>query len=141
MAKSKQYINVDENVIDAAIKWIYGQQLENGCFDSHDTYNFLSFFNTKNSSLKEKAPSILTSYVLSSLLEASIEIPKPILDNAKRCIFGFNNNATDTYTTATGTYSLFLLGGSRNEAMRLLNNLIEQFPINNERKYCKRHCA
>lgn len=32
LAQAKEYIYVDENVLNKAVKWIIDHQLENGCF-------------------------------------------------------------------------------------------------------------
>lgn len=136
--RSKQYISSDENVITTAIKWIYGKQLENGRFlvDAQDAYNFMLFFNIKESLLIENSPAVLTSYVLSSVLEVGIKISETVLAKANECIVDYIRNSTDQYLAAIGSYALLLSNSENDEGRRILDNLIKQFPINSERKYC-----
>lgn len=134
LVRSKQYISVDENVITAAIEWIYGKQLENGCFDAvaQDAVNFVLLINPKET---QNSAAVLTSYILSSLLEVEIKIPETVLDKAIQCIVGHIHNSTDQYLAAAGSYALLLSNTEKDKGLQILDNLIKQYPINIERKY------
>lgn len=135
LVQSKQYISVDESVIASAIRSIYAKQRKNGCFEvgPEDHYNFMPFFSIPYISLEENIPGILTSYVLSKLLEAGIEIPESVTRNAKECIFEYTHNSTDQFIEAISSYAL-VLSNSRMEGLLMLEGLVNHFQINSKRK-------
>lgn len=111
--------------------------MENGCFDAdaEEAVNFMPSFNNKETSIRQNSPAVLTSYILSSLLEVQIKIPETVLDKAISCIIGYIHNSTDQYFTAIGSYALLLSNAGNDEKLQILDNLIKQYSINVERKY------
>nr|CAH7731883.1 unnamed protein product [Callosobruchus chinensis] len=113
---AKQHIYVDQRLIDKAIAWIYDHQLENGCFST-----MLHVFQDMGGTSKENSTATLTAYVILSLLEANIEVPKQIQTNVKYCIRSQHN--PDKYSLAIICYALFKLNWNA-EANRFLKRLI-----------------
>ncbi|KAJ8978717.1 hypothetical protein NQ317_015965 [Molorchus minor] len=100
LEEAKKYIYVDQRVIDKAVTWIFDHQLENGCFNT-----MLHVFQDMGGTSKENSTAGLTAYVLISLMEADISIPKSVQTNAKYCIRSQHN--PDKYTLAISCYALF----------------------------------
>ncbi|CAH1996552.1 unnamed protein product [Acanthoscelides obtectus] len=113
---AKQYIYVDQRLIDKAIAWIYDHQLENGCFST-----MLHVFQDMGGTSKENSTATLTAYVILSLLEANIDVPKQVQTNIKYCIRSQHN--PDKYYLAIICYALFKLNWNT-EANRFLKRLI-----------------
>ncbi|KAK9891011.1 hypothetical protein WA026_013344 [Henosepilachna vigintioctopunctata] len=113
---SKEYIYVDQRVIDRAVSWILSHQFENGCFDT-----MLHVFQDMGGTSTENSTSALSSYVIISLLESGITVPQTIMENAKFCIRGYSN--PDKYTMAISCYALFKIKWF-DEANKLLGRLL-----------------
>lgn len=134
LARSKQFINVDEDIITVAIKWIFDQQLENGCFDdkTRDIANFSSLLNTTESISQRNYVATLTSYIFAYLSEAGIEIPSSMIGSFRQCVFGYIHDTEDQYVRAITTYALLISGSVDKATSLLLEDIIKQFPINSE---------
>ncbi|XP_063921503.1 pregnancy zone protein-like isoform X2 [Zophobas morio] len=113
----KQYIYVDQKIIDRAVTWIISNQLENGCFKTMS-----HVFQDMGGTTFENSTAGLTAYVMVSLLNANIRIPDAVQTNAKYCIRGHYN--LDTYTLAISSYALFKINWY-SEANRMLKKLIQ----------------
>ncbi|KAJ8911706.1 hypothetical protein NQ315_013168, partial [Exocentrus adspersus] len=116
LKEAKRFIYVDQRIIDKAVKWIFDHQLENGCFST-----MLHVFQDMGGTSKENSTASLTAYVMISLVEADIDIPKHVQTNAKYCIRSHHN--ADKYTLAISCYALFKIHWIQ-EASRLLNKLL-----------------
>lgn len=135
LVQSKRYSNVDETIIKEAAKWIYDQQLENGCFDADDasdSFYFLPVFNAQESSLHKNGAATLTSYIISNLLEAGVEIPSSVIESFKQCFFGYIKNNTDQYVRAISTYALLLSDPADKAVSCHLVDMVAQLPTNAE---------
>ncbi|KAK5647506.1 hypothetical protein RI129_002398 [Pyrocoelia pectoralis] len=117
LQQSKDYIYIDQNVINNAVRWIINNQLENGCFAT-----ISHVFHDMGGTLTENSTAALTSYVIISLLESGIEVNEKVKTNAKYCIRG--HFSPDKYTLAISTYALSLIGWET-EAKRCLNKLLQ----------------
>ncbi|KAL3287814.1 hypothetical protein HHI36_002274 [Cryptolaemus montrouzieri] len=113
---AKEYIYIDQRVIERAVSWIFTHQLENGCFDT-----MMHVFQDMGGTSTENSTSALSSYVIVSLLESEIKIPKAVLDNAKYCVRGYSN--PDKYTLAISCYALFKVKWY-DEANKVLKRLL-----------------
>ncbi|RZC36886.1 pregnancy zone protein-like, partial [Asbolus verrucosus] len=111
----KQFIYVDQRIIDRAVEWIMNHQLENGCFNT-----MLHVFQDMGATSTENSTAALTSYVMISLLDGNIEVPEPVKTNAKYCIRGHYH--LDKYTLAISSYALFKVNWY-SEAHRMLKKL------------------
>lgn len=113
---AKEYIYVDQRVIDRAVSWIFTHQLENGCFDT-----MLHVFQDMGDTSTENSTSALSSYVIISLMDSGITIPKNVIENAKYCIRGYSD--PDKYTLAISCYALFKMKWY-DEANKVLRRLL-----------------
>lgn len=136
LTKGKEVItSVNKSVVETAVQWIYSKQTEKGCFNAHttDMNTFSPFFKINGSALKENIAPLLTSYVLSNLLESETVLPESVLAKAKQCVTVHLYNTTNQYTRAVIISFLSHLDSS-SEVLQTLDDLIRQFPINSERK-------
>ncbi|XP_031329285.1 pregnancy zone protein-like isoform X2 [Photinus pyralis] len=117
LQQSKEYVYIDQNVINNAVRWIINNQLENGCFAT-----ISHVFHDMGGTLTENSTAALTSYVIISLLESGIELSEKVKTNAKYCIRG--HFSPDKYTLAISTYALSLIGWE-SEAKRCLSKLLQ----------------
>ncbi|XP_044745841.1 pregnancy zone protein-like [Coccinella septempunctata] len=113
---AKDYIYIDQRVVDRAVSWIYTHQLENGCFDT-----MLHVFQDMGATSTENSTSALSSYVMISLLDSGIDIPKNVFENAKYCIRGYSD--PDKYTLAISCYALYKMKWY-DEANKVLKRLL-----------------
>ncbi|XP_028141182.1 pregnancy zone protein-like isoform X1 [Diabrotica virgifera virgifera] len=121
LAQAREYIYVDQHVINKAVTWILNNQLENGCFNT-----MLHVFQDMGGTSKENSTASLTSYVIISLLEAKIDVSEKVLTNAKYCIRSQNN--PDKYSLALNCYAIFKMKwyGEANKLLRRLLAVSEQ---------------
>ncbi|XP_076257908.1 alpha-1-macroglobulin-like isoform X1 [Rhynchophorus ferrugineus] len=112
----KMYVYVDQRIIDKAVEWIYSNQLENGCFDA-----MYHVFHDMGGTDTERSTSALTSYVILSLLEANIEIPKSVLGDAKYCIR--NQGNPDRYSLIISCYAMLQMQWM-DEGVRFLEHIL-----------------
>ncbi|KAJ8928546.1 hypothetical protein NQ314_018884 [Rhamnusium bicolor] len=111
LQEAKKHIYVDQRVIDKAVAWIFDHQLENGCFNTM----------LHGGTSKENSTASLTAYVIISLMEANIQVPKTVQTNAKYCIRSQNN--PDKYALALSCYALYKVNW-HSEANRMLHRLL-----------------
>nr|XP_022911888.1 alpha-2-macroglobulin-like protein 1 isoform X2 [Onthophagus taurus] len=99
----KEYIHIDDEVIDKAVKWMLEHQNPNGCFE------FVShvFHPMGADNDKDNQTSALTSYVAVSLKETNIEVPDEVYSKIKECIS--KADKSDNYTMAISSYALSLM--------------------------------
>ncbi|XP_074042577.1 alpha-1-inhibitor 3 isoform X2 [Leptinotarsa decemlineata] len=102
LQEAKEYIYVNQRIIDKAVAWIFENQLENGCFNT-----MLHVFQDMGGTSRENSTAGLTAYVILSLLEANIEVPKLVQTDAKYCIRSQHN--PDKYSLALSCYAMFKL--------------------------------
>lgn len=112
----KEFVYVDQKIIDKGIEWIYTNQLENGCFDA--VYHVFQDMGGTNT---ERSTAALTSYVILSLLDAGISVPEEVQTNGKYCIRSQNN--PDKYSLIISCYALFRLKWI-NEGTRFLERIL-----------------
>lgn len=117
-SQASGFVYVDENVVKQAAIWVMEKQMENGCFPD---YNFVFQSGITGDHGNENNVG-LTAYVLISLIESGLPIPKNVIDNAKYCLRGYNS--IDKYTRVIITYALTLVKWE-NEALRSLERLLE----------------
>ncbi|KAG5869784.1 hypothetical protein JTB14_022629 [Gonioctena quinquepunctata] len=116
LQEAKEYIYVNPRVIDKAVAWIFENQLENGCFST-----MLHVFQDMGGTSTENSTAGLTAYVILSLLEVGIEVPKLVQTNAKYCIRSLHN--PDKYSLAVSCYAMFKLKWYH-EADKMLRKLL-----------------
>jgi hypothetical protein len=118
----KQYIYVDQKIIERAVSWILSHQLENGCFST-----MLHVFQDMGGTTTENSTAGLTAYVMISLLDGNVDVPESVTTNAKYCIRGHYH--LDKYTLAISSYALLKINWY-SEATRMLKKL---FQISNQK--------
>ncbi|XP_050293499.1 murinoglobulin-1-like [Anthonomus grandis grandis] len=116
LQESREFIYVDQRVLDRALDWIFAHQLENGCFDTmHHVFQDMGGTNIENSTAG------LTSYVIASLFDAKLNIPEGVQQNTKFCIRAQRN--PDKYSLVISSYALFKIRWL-DEAKRFLQKTI-----------------
>ncbi|CAH0550920.1 unnamed protein product [Brassicogethes aeneus] len=116
LKEAKNYIYVDQRILDRALHWIYKHQLENGCFNA-----MLHVFQDMGGASTENSTATLTAYVMLTLEEANVNIPSDVKKNAKYCIRSLEN--PDKYSLAISCYALFKVNWF-SEASRMLKRLM-----------------
>ncbi|KAK9737508.1 Macroglobulin domain MG3 [Popillia japonica] len=124
LRQMKNYMIIDDNIINTALEWIMSHQLENGCFDpvkhvfqqmgvassrnqttALTAYVLISLFET-HIKIRNQTTA-LTAYVLISLFETHIKINDQAMSKARQCLL--HDITSDKYTLAISSYALSLM--------------------------------
>ncbi|KAL7648960.1 UNVERIFIED_CONTAM: hypothetical protein RMT77_000895 [Armadillidium vulgare] len=111
-AQSRTYISVDLNDLSISKAWLKSKQLENGCFES---VGKVLHKGMKGGLSGSDSPSLLTSFVLISLIEAGESSSSTAVSEALFCI-NAAKPTTNPYSLAVKAYALALANSPDTQA-------------------------
>ncbi|XP_022095185.1 alpha-2-macroglobulin-like isoform X2 [Acanthaster planci] len=103
-AQAAEFISIDQRDLDVTIDWLKQQQNKQGCFNARGKLCHKAMAGGVNNEIT------LTSYVVTSLLEAGVAPEDPVILNALSCLESEANTLSDTYAAAQLAYAMVLAG-------------------------------
>ncbi|KAG8428970.1 hypothetical protein GDO86_018681, partial [Hymenochirus boettgeri] len=103
-SKARPYIFIDESHLNHSFTWLRDHQNDSGCFQS--VGKLLN--NAMKGGVDDEIS--LSTYVTMALLEASVSLEDPLVDNALSCLRKAAKDVSSVYTQALMAYTFSLSG-------------------------------
>ncbi|XP_077026073.1 alpha-2-macroglobulin-like protein 1 isoform X2 [Tamandua tetradactyla] len=124
-SQAQQFIFIDDNNIQDALKWMMGNQLPSGCYANVGKLIHTAMKGGVDDDIS------LTAYITAALLEMGKSIDDKMVSRGLQCLKNFDTSTTNLYTQALLAYA-FSLAGEMDMRNIILDKLNQQAIISGE---------